>query len=53
MILLFLLPLPIVDLTYSAPLVCTVATFAAVQEGSFSRTGKENRRDAREREHTD
>ena len=44
-ILLFILPLtlPIVDLTYSAPLVCAVATFAAVQEGHFIRTGKENR----------
>ena len=51
-ILLFILPLtlPIMDLTYSAPIVCAVATFAAVQEGHFIRTGKENRRGARERE---
>ena len=54
-ILLLVLPLtlPVIELKYSAPLVCTVATFAAVQEGYFIRTGKENRRDAREREHTD
>ena len=53
--LLFVLPLtlPVVALNHSAPLVCAVATFAAVQEGHFIRTGKENRRDAREREHTD
>ena len=44
--LLFVLPLtlPIVDLTYSAPIVCAAATFAAVQEGHFIRTGKENKR---------
>ena len=43
--LLFLLPLPlpIVELKYSAPLVCTVATFAAIQEGHYIRTGRENR----------
>ena len=29
--------------TVSAPLVCTVATHAAIQEGHFIRTGKENR----------
>ena len=54
-ILLFILPLtlPIMDLTYSAPIVCAVATFAAVQEGHFIRTGKENRRGAHEQEHTD
>lgn len=42
-ILLFILPLtlPIVELKYSAPLVCTAATFAAIQEGHFIRTGKE------------
>ena len=42
-ILLFILPLtlPIVELKYSAPLVCAVATFAAIQEGHFIRTGKE------------
>ena len=53
--LLFVLPLtlPIVDLTYCAPIVCAVATFAAVQEGHFIRTGKENRRGAREREQPD
>ena len=36
-ILLFVLPLtlPIADLTYSAPLVCAAATFAAIQEGYF------------------
>ena len=54
-ILLFILPLtlPIMDLTYSAPIVCAVATFAAVQEGHFIRTGKENRRGARGREQPD
>ena len=38
-ILLFALPLtlPIVDLAYSAPPVCAVATFAAVQEGHLIR----------------
>ena len=43
-ILLFALPLtlPIVELTYSAPLACTVATFAAIQEGLFIRTRREN-----------
>ena len=42
-ILLFILPLtvPIVDLKYSAPFACAVATVAAVQEGHFIRTGKE------------
>ena len=42
-ILLFLLPLtlPVAALKYSAPLVCTVATFAAIQEGHYVRTGKE------------
>ena len=41
--LLFLLPLtlPLVDLRYSASLVCGVATFAAVQEGHFIRTERE------------
>ena len=44
-VLLFLLPmtLPVAELKYSAPLVCTVATFAAIQERHFIRTGKENR----------
>ena len=42
-ILLFVLPLTlsVVELKISAPLVCTVATFAAIQEGHFIRTGKE------------
>ena len=42
-ILLFVLPLtlPVVELPYSAPPICTVATFAAIQEGHFIRTGKE------------
>ena len=41
--LLFLLPLtlPLVDLRYSASLVCAAASFAAVQEGHFIRTGRE------------
>ena len=53
--LLFVLPLslPIVDLTYSAPIVCAAATFAAVQEGHFIRTRKENRRGTRERKQPD
>ena len=46
-ILLFVLPLtlPAAALEYSAPLVCTVATFAAIQEGHFIRTERENRED--------
>ena len=42
-ILLFVLPLtlPVIELKYSAPLVCTAATFAAIQEGHYIRTGKE------------
>jgi CDP-diacylglycerol--glycerol-3-phosphate 3-phosphatidyltransferase len=38
-ILLFVLPLtlPVAELKYSAPLVCTVATFAAIQEGCLIR----------------
>jgi len=42
-ILLFLLPLtiPAVPLKYSAIVVCAVATFAAIQEGHFIRTGRE------------
>ena len=46
-ILLFILPLtlPIVELKYSAPLVCAAATFAAIQEGHFIRTERENRED--------
>jgi len=41
--LLFILPLtaPVVDLKISASLVCAVATFAAIQEGHFIRTGRE------------
>lgn len=41
--LLFLLPLTIsfIDLRYSAVVVCIIATFAAVQEGHFIRTGLE------------
>lgn len=40
--LLFLLPLTIraVPLKYSAMVVCAAATFAAIQEGHFIRTGK-------------
>ena len=39
-IVLFLLPLtlPFVDIKYSVVLVCSLATFAAVQEGHFIRT---------------
>ena len=41
--LLFLLPLtiPAVGLKYSAIVVCAAATFAAIQEGHFIRTGRE------------
>ena len=41
--LLFLLPLtiPAVPLKYSAVIVCTTATLAAIQEGHFIRTGRE------------
>lgn len=41
--LLFAVPLTlsIVDLKYSSIVVCIVATFAAVQEGHYIRTGKE------------
>ena len=41
-LLLFVLPLTmaIVELHYSAFVVCGVATFAAIQEGHFIRTGK-------------
>ena len=43
-ILLFVFPLtvPVVTLKYSAPLVCTVATFAAIQEGHYIRTGRDD-----------
>ena len=39
-LLLFLLPLtlPVIELQYSAPIVCSVATFAAIQEGYCVRT---------------
>ena len=42
-VLLFLLPLtiPAVPLKYSAVVVCAAATFAAIQEGYFIRTGRE------------
>ena len=42
-VLLFILPLtfPIVPLKYLAIPVCAVATFAAVQEGHFIRTGRD------------
>ena len=41
-VLLFLLPLTLslIELKYSAAPVCAVATFAAVQEGHFLRTGR-------------
>ena len=41
--LLFLMPLtiPAVPLKYSAIVVCAAATFAAIQEGHFIRTGRE------------
>ncbi len=41
--LLFLLPLtiPAVGLKYSAVIVCAAATFSAIQEGHFIRTGRE------------
>jgi len=40
-LLLFLFPLtfPFVEMKYSAIILCAVATFAAVQEGHFIRTG--------------
>jgi len=43
-VLLFILPLtlPTVELKHSAPLVCTVATFAAIQEGHTIRTGRDS-----------
>ena len=41
-VMLFILPLTVsfIDLRYSAAVVCAAATFAAVQEGHFIRTGK-------------
>ena len=43
--LLFLLPLTLqlVDLPYSAAIVCFIATFSAVQEGHYIRSGKINK----------
>lgn len=42
-LLLFLLPLTLffIELKYSAVAVCTIATFSAVQEGHYIRTGRE------------
>ena len=42
-LLLFLLPLTLffIELRYSAPVVCSVATFSAIQEGHYIRTGRE------------
>ena len=42
-VLLFLLPLTLfwIDFKYSAMVVCVVATFAAIQEGYFIRSGRE------------
>lgn len=42
-LLLFLLPftLFVIELKYSAAAVCTIATFSAVQEGHYIRTGQE------------
>jgi CDP-diacylglycerol--glycerol-3-phosphate 3-phosphatidyltransferase len=41
-LLLFILPMTFtsVELTYSSIVVCSIATFAAVQEGHFMRTGR-------------
>ena len=41
--LLFLLPLTltVIELNYSGAVVCCIATFAAIQEGHYIRTGKE------------
>ena len=43
-VVLFVLPLTfwIIDLKYSGIAVCTIATFAALQEGHFIRSGREN-----------
>ena len=42
-VLLFLLPLTLsfIELKYSALVICPVATFAAIQEGHYIRTGKD------------
>ena len=37
----FILTIPVLSLKYSAIVVCAVATFAAIQEGHFIRTGRE------------
>ena len=44
--LLFALPLTVsfLDVTYSGAVVCAVATFAAIQEGHFIRTGAPNKK---------
>ena len=41
-VLLFILPLTLyfLDIIYTSPVVCAAATFAAVQEGHFIRTGR-------------
>ena len=41
-LLLFILPMTFtsIELTYSSIVVCSIATFAAVQEGHFMRTGR-------------
>jgi len=46
-VLLFILPLSlgVIELKYSAAIVCAVATFAAVQEGHYIRTGRIERHD--------
>ena len=42
-LLLFVLPLTLffIELKYSAVVVCTIATFSAVQEGHYIRMGRE------------
>lgn len=42
-LLMFLLPLtlPVIELKYSAAAVCIIATFSAVQEGHYIRTGRD------------
>lgn len=44
-LLLFLLPLTLffIELKYSAFVICSVATFSAIQEGHFIRKGRESR----------
>ena len=36
------LTLPILEIRYSAPVVCTVAAIASIQEGHYIRTGNIN-----------